>query len=646
MADAPKIESSDYLDEAYHKINLAIINANEAKNTADSLDTNIKKAVDIQKQVTVLNKGAFDTKIIGKNKFNKRQIISGYWFNNSSGGELYTNANYFATNKIPAKPSQSYATTNISRVVEWDINGDFLKITPIYTSMSAIVTSANTYFLSFDGPLSTINTAQLEEGTAATTYEGYIEYISEKNLGSRSVRKEKLADMVVGKNKFNKANAKKGYWYNGTTNGIPTVRENYFVSDMFEGKPNQTYATKNIARVVEWDIDGNFISVTPFYSTEDKFTSKGNTRFLSIDAVTSVIDSVQLEEGATYSGYEDYVSYLNIPSKVATEKEIILPNSLVAVVGHEFNVYYKNIFKSDFTLDHFEIRVDCPIGYYYDDRFSVIPTQSNVGTHTLTFMIYDLKGYELIKKSVSLQVITDIGLTEEKEVMFIGDSLTDDGNGGSYIEELKRMCGENLKLVGTRGTAPNLHEGRAGWATGTYVGNQTLNGVVNAFYNPTTSSFDFPYYMSSQGYTTLDYVVIFLGTNDWWVNIETVISNLKQMIASIKSFNSNIKIFVVLTPPPANSQFKFGQGRLSYLRHKIAYQELNKRYMKEFENTIPVYLNIDTTYDFPIIDIPVSARNPQTRKVVDDRYHFNIYGYYKIADVVYGVLLEDNSLNV
>jgi hypothetical protein len=69
----------------------------------------------------------------------------------------------------------------------------------------------------------------------------------------------------------------------------------------------------------------------------------------------------------------------------------------------------------------------------------------------------------------------------------------------------------DITLLGTRGVAPNLHEGRAGWTAQHYTDLPTFDGIDNPFYN---SGFDFSYYIAQQGYTGVDVVGIHLGIND------------------------------------------------------------------------------------------------------------------------------------
>ena len=63
---------------------------------------------------------------------------------------------------------------------------------------------------------------------------------------------------------------------------------------------------------------------------------------------------------------------------------------------------------------------------------------------------------------------------------------------------------------------------------------------IHGFHTESTKKFDFSYYMSSQGYSKVDYVFIHLGTNDLANSNTETLSYFKEMTNSIKAFNSNI----------------------------------------------------------------------------------------------------------
>jgi lysophospholipase L1-like esterase len=465
---------------------------------------------------------------------------------------------------------------------------------------------------------------------------------------------------VVGKNKFNKNDVTTGYMYDANSGNL-WASAGYSVSAKFPVKPNTTYNIRKATRVLQWNSSKAYISGVGISTTDYVLTTSANTYYLAIDTQNANLSIAQVEEGSAYTSYEEYKLVLDtstlgansiskdklessvanyLTTELVTVNEIILPSVVTAVVGRELNIYYDNIIKTDLSLDNYNILVTCPKGLYLDDRFTVTPAAGDVGSHALQFVVFDKKGNLLLRKDITLNIIADNVLPSEKKFLFIGDSLTD---FNVYLTELKNLLGANLTLLGTRGTAPVKHEGRGGWSTVNYVSNATVGATVNAFWNTSTSAFDFSYYMTQQGYTSLDYVVIFLGTNDLSTGEDNVVANIKTMINSIQAYNSAIKVFVVQTPPPSNSQYIFGEGRIFHWDVKKKYQGFDKRFMTEFTNTIPVYINLDSVNDFPTKQVQISARNTGTRTVSSDRYHPNNYGYYKIADIIYNTIIKEIS---
>ena len=221
---------------------------------------------------------------------------------------------------------------------------------------------------------------------------------------------------------------------------------------------------------------------------------------------------------------------------------------------------------------------------------------------------------------------------------------------GYIISEIKNMIGNNLVFVGTRSTAQVdasgnnrtlNHEGRSGWTSTNYM-QASRGGVVNPFYNPSTNTFDFAYYMANQSVNKPDIINILLGTNDGykWNNTQ---APLAVMVNSIKAYDSSIKVIITtLTPTPSDA---YGYGRLNYTSGGRNWE--NQQYMlshvqgiyTDYKNRetegiyiVPTYKNIDRDYDYAKATMPVSARNPETKLVTWDNVHVSNYGFYKIAD--------------
>ena len=239
-----------------------------------------------------------------------------------------------------------------------------------------------------------------------------------------------------------------------------------------------------------------------------------------------------------------------------------------------------------------------------------------------------------------LNVPANAGTGLTKTALFIGDSKTD---ANVYTQMLLDMFDNdvmNLTLIGTRGNTPtNRHEGRSGWSAKVYCTNEWERGVVDdsPFYNPNTQKFDFNYYMTTNGYSHVDYVFICLGTNDSESNF---ISYYKEMIDSIKAYDSDI-IIGVWTPAPF-ATFGGYTNSLNNLQMMPKIEDV----LNEFDNdtyeaqgvyVVPTHMNIDTFYDFPWTDVAYNDVSSATYRKCTDNIH-ETYGYCHDADVIFSYI--------
>lgn len=325
--------------------------------------------------------------------------------------------------------------------------------------------------------------------------------------------------------------------------------------------------------------------------------------------------------------------------------ELILPKKVHCVVGHEMNMYYEN-----FLLNGRADRVQklfC-IGYSgqtknYIDELRYIPTQSATLPGQANLFINNTTHVDLQKSFQCIAVPKDAGGNNSRKALVIGDSRTNQGNITQTLLDLFNDSSEamSLTLLGTRGTNPNLHEGHAGWAAYHYCTQSSFLNQANAFWNPLTLKFDFSYYMSQQGYSGVDYVIIDLGINDMaYTSNEDTIKYMNEILTSIRTYNSSIN--VIFAPSESYCDTTFGDYN-TYVNQKNTILRLTKRILKEYDNResekifiCPSYLNVDLVNDFPYELVPISSRNTDvTVKRVTDILHPSIYGNQKVADAMY-----------
>lgn len=245
--------------------------------------------------------------------------------------------------------------------------------------------------------------------------------------------------------------------------------------------------------------------------------------------------------------------------------------------------------------------------------------------------------------------------------MLLGDSTTD-ANGTSdkvrgRLLSLFSKDSASINLIGTRGSFPNLHEGRSGRKTLDYVKTSLLGGKTNPFLNK--NAFDFSYYMTqNNSFPNPDFVFIHLGLNDLYRGgsfgrggsnddkaikvANTIITNLNTIITSIHNFNRNIKVVVCL-PIHASSQDGAADdyGKTVYWRWKRSISIIQKALIIEFDTavkrkynifTLGYHLNLDTENNF-------SKYSSGTYKGRHNNFlHPSQDGYNQMGDTIFGFI--------
>ena len=211
-------------------------------------------------------------------------------------------------------------------------------------------------------------------------------------------------------------------------------------------------------------------------------------------------------------------------------------------------------------------------------------------------------------------------------VLAIGDSTIDSDYLTGGMLSYFNGKGKTLTLLGTLGdgSETNRNEGRSGWKASDYFTDKTYNGVVNPFYNPSTQTFDFAYYMTNQGYTTPDFVILQLGINDMYNSystdgiIESTYGYIKGMVDSILAYNGNTKVLINLPTPPNSDKSRHTNTEFLYWNTIIRYNDYALAQIKATYNES----NVRCTYCHLILD-------PDTD--IADTVHPTQDGYGKMA---------------
>lgn len=291
-------------------------------------------------------------------------------------------------------------------------------------------------------------------------------------------------------------------------------------------------------------------------------------------------------------------------------------------VGLAETWYYKNILALPTNIVDFYLG---GISDFVDGGQEMVATSQGFATNGYVYNVYD-QNLALIDQHAPGYFYTKSDNVQSCSALVIGDSTVAQNTMTQKMLDAFTERNKVLTLLGTRGTAPNNHEGRAGWSIKDYCTASSKGGITNPFYNPTTESFDFSYYMTNQGYSSPDFVVIQLGINDLYgaafdtfetTKVETA-NYLIEIINSIISYNSTQKIILNL-PAAINSDWTKHTQFMPLVRNKvIRYNE----YM----------MLMATAYD-PSINVRCSnchlVLNPDTD--ITDDVHPTATGYEKMA---------------
>ena len=450
------------------------------------------------------------------------------------------------------------------------------------------------------------------------------------------------------------------------TNGNFVNNESHKRTDYITVEPNESYfcvTSDNVARDTRYAFyksDKTFISGGLITASQglQVITSPANAAYMVMSMSTK--QDFMVAQTDTVIPFEPYALYIDKQYINLGSGDIVmnLPTKIYAVVGYELNIYFENIVE-DWTK--YDWDVVCTVGKQMERGYTITPTASDVGTKTLTIKVTD--EYGNVKSVISSLIITSAsaGSDSSKSVIILGDSTT---NNGTVIEKLNANFASdvmNLSTLGTRGTSPNLHEGRSGWKLETYFTTEYKDytdgrgHVENPFYNPISQTFDTSYYFANSGVSVPDFFVVNMGINDVFnpnndTNLATAIDQfvdyMDAIIISLRTVSQTLKICICCTIPPNHSQDAFGKAyKCDQTRNRCKRNNamLVNRIISEYDNResegiylIPIHTNLDTVYNMGMETLPVNARNTDVTyqsPIANGGVHPVASGYWQIADV-------------
>ena len=175
---------------------------------------------------------------------------------------------------------------------------------------------------------------------------------------------------------------------------------------------------------------------------------------------------------------------------------------------------------------------------------------------------------------------------------------------------------------------------------------QSSSGVANAFWDG--SKFNFSYYMEEHSeFNDVTDVFILSGPNDSGRSAELYSTYYQEIIDSIREYSESIRIHCLM--PVTCNCLGYAWGKRNYnggeeYRYKMF--SFGETVIELCENNedcfaIPTHVNFDRIYDFPTTEVAANDRTPTLVEVYDDNVHPNQYGYFCMADMVFGNIVQN-----
>ena len=348
-----------------------------------------------------------------------------------------------------------------------------------------------------------------------------------------------------------------------------------------------------------------------------------------------------------------YLTESNSPFEIDIRKRrIVAPKNVAVVMGNQFDIHYDNILLgADARLMPYKNYYGSAPAVNMGDMLRIDSLQTSATTKVDFRILNDgfvdpdvLIGDLMLHKDLYIVPVSKTaGAGMTRNVMFIGDSITANGLYAKEVANLFANDEMNVNLVGTVKIGGVPHEGHGGWTSKDFCETTSFNDYTNAFYNPSTKTFDFTYYMNTNGFDGVDDVFINLGINDMAKNLglDNIIRYYNKMINSIRAYNPKIRIFIGLCILPYSGKYSTAHNYTQFAKsQRLA---LHERLIEEYDEresegifVVPFNLTIDTENDFKFVEKPLSRRNNEVMvKYCTDVVHPSTVAYNKMADMAY-----------
>ncbi|MGZ0015670.1 SGNH/GDSL hydrolase family protein [Yeosuana sp. AK3] len=341
---------------------------------------------------------------------------------------------------------------------------------------------------------------------------------------------------------------------------------------------------------------------------------------------------------------------LNNQQILSNTVELSLPDEMFILEGNRLEIFKHSIINAINPDNYFlNVKVIDGIakGEFYD-RVFVYDCKNGDKDMTLEFTLANEEGVIISKKTTTIKTVKKaISPKHQFNILLIGDSFT---ATATYPEELMRRLidsignpmGYGLKNINFIGNTPKAtkvnREGHSGKSWAFFTGNES------PFYNDRSGQIDFSKYVSKYDYSSIDAVVIILGTNSISSN-ETVSGFLDKLI----EFNPKIKGIVtgkILATPYGggggigvkNEQTFYGSFKNTFLYNRRMENLIKSKYSLNF-TFVDLLPSFDIMHNMQFKLVVANFRNQnEIVKQASDNVHPAKSGYLQIADTIYNAL--------
>ena len=324
---------------------------------------------------------------------------------------------------------------------------------------------------------------------------------------------------------------------------------------------------------------------------------------------------------------------------VAEKLQLTLPPHWHGVAGLPLSVYFDNIVLTQ-APEQYRFEVRGMNGQGETRRWTVTPTDKDVGDHRLDIILKDSKGKELERAQTTLHISPrNAGAGKALRLLIVGDSLT---HATLYPNEIARLLSEpgnpKLLMLGTHKPASAkanvAHEGYGGWKWNDFLSKFTpeATGVTaGPLARKSTSPFIFPSADGKTGVFDLpryfkehcdnqppDVVTFLLGINDCFAadpnkpdaKINEVLDQADKLLAAFRKAAPNAILAVGLTTPPnsrqegftANYNDKYPRWGWKRIQHRLVQLMLERLSNRERDGIylVSTELSVDPVDGYPV----------------------------------------------